>query len=130
MLLRTLQLMCFSAPRLIRLSLQTFIFLFSVTLCNPNPCANGGKCSVLEDRYNCACSKQYTGKHCEGTVCRVCDLIYCVSSSWVSEFTKQNIGRGSDELAGLTSLSKKWEDTKDLPFNDVIVKAAFSSQSI
>uniref|UniRef100_A0A182IY71 Uncharacterized protein n=1 Tax=Anopheles atroparvus TaxID=41427 RepID=A0A182IY71_ANOAO len=36
------------------------------SLCNVNPCANGGTCWTTEESFYCACRPGFTGKMCEG----------------------------------------------------------------
>lgn len=36
---------------------------YTVELCTPNPCENGGKCTSSATRKFCACQGQYTGKY-------------------------------------------------------------------
>ena len=35
------------------------------TLCLPDPCQNGGHCSLSEESYECKCERGYTGANCE-----------------------------------------------------------------
>ncbi|CAB3990648.1 neurogenic locus notch homolog 1-like, partial [Paramuricea clavata] len=40
--------------------------------CLQNPCKNGGKCLPLKQGYDCQCSPQFTGPHCEVDKCLKC----------------------------------------------------------
>ncbi|XP_065651564.1 neurogenic locus notch homolog protein 2 isoform X4 [Hydra vulgaris] len=43
--------------------------------CHPNPCLNDGQCIVSGDiGYNCLCTPQFKGQHCEDDKCMECDL--------------------------------------------------------
>lgn len=38
--------------------------------CQKNPCRNGGTCKDLGDeKYECQCTKDYRGYHCEISMC-------------------------------------------------------------
>ena len=38
--------------------------------CQKNPCLNGGTCRELgKDEYNCQCTEDYKGDHCEIGLC-------------------------------------------------------------
>ncbi|GBM93842.1 hypothetical protein AVEN_251205-1 [Araneus ventricosus] len=41
------------------------IHSLSSDLCNPNPCQNGGQCSVRSRDYKCECKDPFFGKNCE-----------------------------------------------------------------
>ena len=40
---------------------------YNGSFCNPNPCKNGGICTLTEDKsnYTCACTSNFTGRNCE-----------------------------------------------------------------
>ena len=41
-------------------------YLVLANLCHPNPCLNSGQCMDIGGTYDCVCTPQYKGKHCEG----------------------------------------------------------------
>lgn len=50
---------------------MNWIFYFSVavtSLCEPNPCQNGGSCSVSQSTAVCECPQYTTGTYCESTI--------------------------------------------------------------
>ena len=43
--------------------------LIECSLCDLNPCKNGGKCTGNKTSFKCACQERYKGQHCEMNVC-------------------------------------------------------------
>ena len=39
--------------------------------CQSRPCQNGGTCSQDGDSYNCVCTSNFEGKHCEHKKCEL-----------------------------------------------------------
>ncbi|XP_078383686.1 uncharacterized protein LOC144666194 isoform X4 [Oculina patagonica] len=37
----------------------------TASVCSPNPCQNGGSCSINGHSFDCSCTKGFKGKHCE-----------------------------------------------------------------
>ena len=48
--------------------LTIVVFFNSVVpiACDPNPCQNGGTCTVIVKGYECTCAAGFMGSHCEG----------------------------------------------------------------
>ncbi|XP_060063054.1 uncharacterized protein LOC132543556 [Ylistrum balloti] len=44
---------------------EVFVISVSMDMCNPNRCGNGATCIDLGATYECACSGNYFGTHCE-----------------------------------------------------------------
>lgn len=42
--------------------------------CTPNPCANGGECTSLQNSYSCQCTKGFSGKNCKYNLNITCSL--------------------------------------------------------
>lgn len=36
-------------------------------ICSPNPCYNGGTCSISHGKVECHCPDGYDGDHCESS---------------------------------------------------------------
>jgi len=43
--------------------------LIECSLCDLNPCKNGGKCTGNKTSFKCSCQERYKGQHCEVNVC-------------------------------------------------------------
>lgn len=51
------------------------LFFFKVSVCEPNPCRNGGKCIKDSNDFDCECPQGYRGRFCH--VGKYCTLYYC-----------------------------------------------------
>ena len=41
--------------------------IFVLDICSPNPCYNGGTCSIKHGKVECNCPDGYSGPHCESS---------------------------------------------------------------
>lgn len=53
------------------------LFLFKVSVCEPNPCRNGGKCIQDGNDFDCDCPQGYKGRFCH--VGKYYTLYYCLT---------------------------------------------------
>ena len=41
---------------------------YTLLVCDPNPCRNGGTCTLNDINYHCECARCYEGSCCENSV--------------------------------------------------------------
>ena len=42
-----------------------FLPILDTDPCNPDPCQNGAKCSMENNKFKCTCTDGYAGNRCE-----------------------------------------------------------------
>ncbi|XP_062603015.1 uncharacterized protein LOC134264744 [Saccostrea cucullata] len=89
------------------------------TLCQPNPCQNGGVCAVIRHDFYCSCPQYYTGRRCE-VFLNPCSSIPCFNNGLCSFNSSTAEGYTCDCLARYSG-SRCAEDLNDCSFSPPFV---------
>ena len=90
--------------------LDLYLF-FILDLCNPNPCQNGGTCSIRGTVYDCHCPSMFVGDLCQnkGQLFVCSNLKYHIYYKAKFSATNNNLHRLSTVIEGGWGAWGSWE---------------------